>query len=150
MQTLIIIIAKYLIIIIPIILAYYIWTHDNKKKAFIETITISIIAFTAWIIANIFKNILKIPRPDIVSQVLVKNESLYSFPSGHTTFFFAVATVLYFYHPRMAYAIGLLGIAVGLSRVYVGIHRPVDILGGMALGVIVGYIGQKVYIKIGK
>ena len=50
----------------------------------------------------------------------------------------------------MAYAIGLLGIAVGLSRVYVGIHRPVDILGGMALGVIVGYIGQKVYIKIGK
>ena len=150
MQTLIIIIAKYLIIIIPIILAYYIWTHDNKKKAFIETITISIIAFTAWIIANIFKNILKISRPDIASEVLIKNESLYSFPSGHTTFFFAVATVLYFYHRKMAYAVGLLGIAVGLSRVYVGVHRPIDIIGGIVLGMIVGYIGQKIYIKIGK
>ena len=150
MQTLIIFIAKYFIIIIPIILAYYIWTHDNKKKAFIETISISIIAFTAWIIANIFKNILKIPRPDINVNVLLKNESLYSFPSGHMTFFFAVATVLYFYHRGMAFAIALFGIAVGLSRVYVGVHRPIDIIGGIALGVIIGYIGQKVYIKIGK
>ncbi len=150
MQTIIYIIAQYFIFLIPLILIYYLYTHDNKRKASMEIILISVTSFSAWLIAHIIKNILKTSRPDIATDILMKNESIYAFPSGHTTLIFAVAAVLYFYHKKMAYAVALLGLAVGLSRVYIGVHYPIDVLGGIVLGITVGYAGYKTYIKYKK
>jgi undecaprenyl-diphosphatase len=60
-----------------------------------------------------------------------------SFPSGHAATSFAAATVLSFAFPRLAPALFLLAAAVGFSRVYVGVHYPLDVLGGAVLGVLV-------------
>jgi len=61
-----------------------------------------------------------------------------SFPSGHTATSFACATVLSFFVPRAAPAFYLLALAIGYSRIYVGVHWPLDVLGGAVLGVAVG------------
>jgi undecaprenyl-diphosphatase len=61
-----------------------------------------------------------------------------SFPSGHTATSFACATVLSFFVPRAAPAFYLLALAIGFSRIYVGVHWPLDVLGGAVLGVAVG------------
>lgn len=61
-----------------------------------------------------------------------------SFPSGHTTSSFACATVLGAFVPRAAPAFYLLALAIGFSRIYVGVHWPFDVLGGIVLGVAVG------------
>ena len=58
-----------------------------------------------------------------------------SFPSGHATVSFACATMLAFYAPRAAPAFFLLAVAIAWSRVYVGVHYPLDVLGGAVLGV---------------
>jgi undecaprenyl-diphosphatase len=60
-----------------------------------------------------------------------------SFPSGHASTSFAGATILAFARPRWAPAFYLLALAIGFSRVYVGVHYPLDIVGGAALGVLV-------------
>jgi undecaprenyl-diphosphatase len=57
-----------------------------------------------------------------------------SFPSGHATVSFACATVMSFYAPRAAPAFYALAAAIAWSRVYVGVHYPLDVLGGAALG----------------
>jgi undecaprenyl-diphosphatase len=57
-----------------------------------------------------------------------------SFPSGHATVSFACATALSFYAPRAAPAFYVLAAAIAWSRVYVGVHYPLDVLGGAALG----------------
>jgi undecaprenyl-diphosphatase len=57
-----------------------------------------------------------------------------SFPSGHAATSFAAATVLSFARPRWAPVFYLLALAVGFSRVYVGVHYPLDILAGAVLG----------------
>jgi undecaprenyl-diphosphatase len=61
-----------------------------------------------------------------------------SFPSGHTATSFACATVLSYFAPRAAPAFYLLALAIGFSRIYVGVHWPLDVLGGAVLGVAVG------------
>jgi len=58
-----------------------------------------------------------------------------AFPSGHTATSFACATVLALLVPRAAPFVYVLALAIGYSRLYVGVHRPTDVLGGIAVGV---------------
>ncbi|HEU5278812.1 MAG TPA: phosphatase PAP2 family protein [Gaiellaceae bacterium] len=60
-----------------------------------------------------------------------------SFPSGHAATSFAAATILVFSFPRLAPFLYLLAAAVAFSRVYVGVHYPLDVVGGALLGVLV-------------
>jgi undecaprenyl-diphosphatase len=59
----------------------------------------------------------------------------HSFPSGHTAMSFAAATVLTALVPRAAPAFVVLALAIGYSRIYVGVHWPLDVIAGAVLGV---------------
>lgn len=61
-----------------------------------------------------------------------------SFPAGHAATAFAGATLLSFLAPRAAPLFALLAVAIGFSRVYVGVHYPGDVLAGAAIGFAVG------------
>jgi undecaprenyl-diphosphatase len=58
----------------------------------------------------------------------------FSFPSGHTAAACIMATVLTSFFPAAAVPIYLWAACVGLSRVYLGVHYPTDILAGAAMG----------------
>ena len=58
-----------------------------------------------------------------------------SFPSGHTASSFACAVILAWAAPRLTVPLLLLAAATGFSRVYAGVHYPLDVLGGAVLGV---------------
>jgi len=55
----------------------------------------------------------------------------YSFPSGHTSASFAIATTIAFNMPRLSIVAFILAFAIGISRIYLGVHYPTDVMAGM-------------------
>jgi len=74
-------------------------------------------------------------------------EDLHSFPSGHTIFFFALSTIIYSFNKNLGLIFFICSSLMGITRIFVGVHWPSDILWGAILGVIVGIIVKQIYFK---
>jgi len=73
--------------------------------------------------------------PEPKALVHVPNDP--SFPSGHASTSFACAAVLAWLTPMPAVPLFVLAVLIAFSRVYEGVHYPLDALGGAALGLVV-------------
>ncbi|WP_075184652.1 glycosyltransferase family 39 protein [Teredinibacter haidensis] len=102
-------------------------------------------AIIGGIASNSLKDIFDLLRPPAVLDagsfnLFGKGYKYHSFPSGHTLTAFLMATVLYYYSQKhwQKVVVLLAAFAVGLSRIWLGIHWPIDTLVGGALGIICG------------
>jgi membrane-associated phospholipid phosphatase len=101
------------------------------------------LAFTAAGIAEFtVKHVVGRPRPDaaLASAALLGPSFAHdidSFPSGHATSVFAVATVFAAYYPRLRWPLYAVAAAIALGRVYLERHYVSDIVAGSALGITV-------------
>jgi undecaprenyl-diphosphatase len=57
-----------------------------------------------------------------------------SFPSGHAAFFFALSVAILFFHKKLGLWFLATSVLMGFARVYAGVHYPLDIAGGAAIG----------------
>jgi undecaprenyl-diphosphatase len=80
------------------------------------------------------------PFSDAAVHPLITLPSDPSFPSGHTSFAFCAAVVVGAYLPRARPALVTLAATVGLSRIWLGVHYPSDVLAGAALGTAVALL----------
>lgn len=94
-------------------------------------------------VAQILKRLISRSRPYWVSKNLNTygiDLRDYSFPSGHTTAAFTVATTFSLYFPKLAPLFVVMALLVAVSRTYLAVHYPTDVLAGMLIGIIVGYV----------
>ena len=105
------------------------------------------------IICNvILKPIVARIRPYSINQtvqLLVTPLKDYSFPSGHTAASFASVSALYFEgRKRMAAGALIVSVLIAFSRMYLYVHYPTDVLGGLIIGLLCGWIADMIIQKV--
>jgi len=123
-------------LVLALVLAYY-W---RRPSVFFWVGAADLIGYLAATGLQDVVNRQRPPRtyPEITTLVSLPHSS--SFPSGHTTTSFACAVFLAStLRSRRAWALLIaLAALIGLSRVYAGVHYPLDVVGGAALGTVIG------------
>jgi len=119
-----------------------------------ETVRAGILTGAGQVVALgitvVIKELVRRPRP---YQVLpgAKTKHVWSaggssFPSGHASQAFAIATTLSLHYHTAAITIPLYlwATAIGYGRIYLGLHYPSDILGGMLIGTAAGFLAWSI------
>ncbi|MBM7855046.1 undecaprenyl-diphosphatase [Desulfohalotomaculum tongense] len=122
-------------------LLMYITGSEQKKRA--ALLTVVALTFSYFLSQELLKNVIERERPYLVLagiKTLVQPLDSYSFPSGHTATSFACAVVLAKSWRRFKWLPVFLALAIGFSRVYVGVHYPLDVIAGAVLGIICGQL----------
>jgi len=111
----------------------------NKKYRRVGIMCLAALLLTTIIGEVVLKNILQRPRPFVQYpsiQLLIPKPPSFSFPSGHTGSSFAAATVIARNLKKAALPAFALAAAIAFSRLYLMVHYPSDILGGILIGTV--------------
>ena len=71
-------------------------------------------------------------------KLLINKPRDFSFPSGHTSASFTAASVLFFRRSKLFVPSLILATLIGFSRLYLYVHYPSDVVGGIILGIVCG------------
>lgn len=119
----------------------YIFYNYDKKKGFglFTSVLFAVLGM------GILKALVRAPRPFQVLESIdgkrLETATGYSFPSGHTTTgaAFYTALALTFKKRPVSILCAVMMALVGLSRLYLGVHWPIDVFAGLLLGVVISF-----------
>ena len=109
-----------------------------RNRSILPVVAGAAAAGVAWLLAHVAKAIADRPRPyQVTADAVLRQQPAHgtSFPSSHTavTLAVAIALVPFLARPLAAAGIGY-AVMTGWSRVYLGVHYPLDILSGAGIG----------------
>ena len=76
-------------------------------------------------------------------ELLINAPRDFSFPSGHTLASVISATILILREKKLGYIALAMAILIAFSRLYLYVHFPTDVLGGVIFGIIIGFVSVK-------
>jgi undecaprenyl-diphosphatase len=136
-----------------LLLFYFIYKKIGIKQAGYLLLFVAVLILFTDQITNLFKYTFQRLRPCNNPEIntfirVVQVRSSFSFFSGHAANTMAVATFLFLIFKNQFKYLGLLflwPLLFAYSRIYLGLHYPLDILSGYLCGLITGYLMYKMY-----
>lgn len=161
LDTIMILISKttpYILMIITLII-YFLGLFKGNDKLKLTAVNTVIKTFVAIIISQVIGQIIPLPRPFVNNEnikLLYPHEANASFPSDHSLGCMSIAFSLSRYNSKFNKLYIGLAILTGFSRIYVGHHYPLDVLGGFIIAIVVGRlydrcasnVMENIYLKI--
>ncbi len=130
-------------------LLLFLWINYKKYWRMVLEAVIAAV-FTKFILTAIIRWLWFRPRPFVVLNfvpLIDQSAKEASFPSGHASFYFALSTIVYFYNKKAGIFFYIASFLIVISRVFTGVHWPLDIIAGAVLGILMGYILNKLFRK---
>jgi undecaprenyl-diphosphatase len=137
-----------------LILCLFLFMIKNAKKYWRMVIQgFAAAILSKFVITNIIRWLFPRPRPFVENHANLLfdyNSAEPSFPSGHAAFYFAIATIVYFYNRKAGVLFFIASFLITAARVFSGIHWPSDILFGAIIGIFSGWLINKIFKKFQK
>ena len=134
-----------------ILLGYLVYYGGKRGRITIAVLLIAVGASDA-ICFQIIKPLVGRIRPSHefyeYINLLVSKGGKYSFPSNHAANSFVFATVLSYFYDKNRISLYILASTIAFSRVYVGVHYPLDIIFGSVIGYIISWIILSLWVII--
>ena len=106
-------------------------------------LNVLLVGISTYFLSELGKMLVGRPRPYALLAHVTSRERFISglgFPSGHTAVTASIALLVWLYVPtRYRWLLPLWIFGVALSRIYLGVHAPLDVVGGVALGAACAY-----------
>lgn len=130
--------ANYLPYLLVLAALYFIFRENTwKNKLMMFAVTTLNLILSRGILTETIRFFWPRQRPfDALGFQALIPESGASFPSGHAAFYFALAAVIFYFNKKWGIWFLILSFLNGLARVFVGVHWPGDILGGIVVGLL--------------
>ena len=138
----------------------YIWVVPallllfRKKTRPLGIAVLTALVLSLIITNGVLKNLVKEARPfvtypEIIPLVTHVSASSYAFPSGHASASFAAAPLFFHYLPKkFGIPALILAFLVSFSRLYLGVHYPLDVLAGLIIGLVCAWLAVKMVQKV--
>ncbi len=132
--------------IIPALVSIFFYYKKERKKAiFILFFSLFLVAITDPVCVRIMKPYFRRPRPchpDVYvegARYLLGRKTSFSFPSAHAMNIFAQAMLFSGFYPKKWFYFFGFAFIIGFSRIYVGVHYPLDVTFGAITGITLGF-----------
>ena len=142
--------AKYLFFIVPLHLAL-VWVGGTRSMRFVALSGLLAMA-GALLLSGLIGALVSTPRPSVIGigHTLLDHRPSAAFPSNHAIVCFTWATTLAIFGRRwLAGAVALIGILVAWSRIYLGLHFPIDMVGAAAISAAVAVLAARIMTRFG-
>lgn len=148
LDTIAIFFAQYLGYFLIFFLFLFLAKNFKKYRSMIVRVFGAVI-LARLVITETIRYFFPIFRPFLENNVnlLLNYPATASFPSGHAAFYFSLATVIYFYNKKAGFLFFFASFLISISRVFIGIHWPSDILAGLFVGIFSGWLVIKLTLK---
>ena len=120
-------------------------THSNRERIFVAAEMLLAFVVSRGILTTIIQYFVDRSRPFATLGFTPPFMPMTSgaMPSGHTTALFSIAFVMFTVDARWGAVYLVLSLLVGLGRVFVGVHWPLDVLVGILVGLASGFLVYK-------
>lgn len=146
--------AKDLILIVPLLAAaMWLWgerrqVHAQRHLVVKVALAIAVSLTISWTMGQLFPH----ERPFVanIGYNFLHHSADNSFPSDHGTVIFTFALAFLFWHRLWSGLVLMaIGVAIAWSRVYLGVHWPMDMLGGFLCGLVGCMVAQILWLFVG-
>ncbi|MDE2188621.1 MAG: phosphatase PAP2 family protein [Patescibacteria group bacterium] len=140
--------ARYLYLLAGLIVLAWFWKLPRESKK--DIIIFGIIALpTIYIVSKIGAWLYFDARPFVVGHFtpLIPHDPDNGFPSDHVLLVSAIASIIYPFSKKTSAMVWAIAILVGISRVYVGIHHLIDVVGSVVLSIVISALAYFVFDK---
>ena len=126
----------------------------RKKTRPLGIAVLTSLVLSLLITNGVLKNLVKEARPfvtypEIIPLVTHVSASSYAFPSGHASASFAAAPLFFHYLPKkFGIPALILAFLVSFSRLYLGVHYPLDVLAGVVIGLGCAWLAVKMVRRV--
>lgn len=134
--------------LVPVgLLVAYVYFLDRTRWRLLVGVVI-VILLDDWLGGQL-KHLLAHDRPcqELTGVRLLDGCGTNSFPSNHAANTAAFAVYVALFYRKALYFIWLIPLLVGISRIYVGVHYPLDVVGGWMMGSFLAALGYWIHIK---